>query len=136
MKAYPSKNTMMNILPLLDFLLPAVALVTQEPSDTGKDRIPGWRQWTGKLAQLDKRLLAQLPERLRKDPQIRQEAGRLLIGAVASQSIAALGADADHPAFLPSLNFYLEVGQPNADTTYRSAAIDGIIHWDVGGKTA
>jgi hypothetical protein len=66
-----------------------------------------------------------LPERLRADPQIRQEAGRLLIGAVAAQSIAALGADADHPAFLPSLNFYLEVGQPNADTTYRSAAVDG-----------
>jgi hypothetical protein len=66
-----------------------------------------------------------LPERLRNDPQIREEAGRLLIGAVASQSIAALGADADHPAFLPALNVDLEMGQPNADTTYRSAVIDG-----------
>jgi hypothetical protein len=125
MKGYPSKKTMPAILPPLILLLAAATLAAQQSSDAGKDRIPGWTQWSGKLAQLDERLLTQLPERLRNDPQIREEAGRLLIGAVASQSIAALGADADHPAFLPSLNFYLEVGQPNADTTYRSAVIDG-----------
>jgi len=123
MKAYLSKQTVSTILLLL--LLPAAPLVAQQSSDSGKDRIPGWPQWSDKLAQLDERLLAQLPERLRNDPQIREEAGRLLMGAVASQSIAALGADPDHPAFLPALNFYLEVGQPNADTTYRMAAIDG-----------
>lgn len=125
MKSHPSKKTMLTVLPLFILLLPGASLAAQQSPDSGQDRIPGWAQWTGKLAQLDERLLAQLPERLRNDPQIRQEAGRLLIGAVASQSIAALGADADHPAFLPSLNFYLEVGQPNADTTYRSAVIDG-----------
>jgi hypothetical protein len=129
MKANPSKKTIPALLLLLVFLLPAAPLAAQQSSDpasdSGKDRIPGWAQWSGKLAQLDERLLAQLPERLRNDSQIREEAGRLLIGAVASQSIATLGADADHPAFLPALNFYLEVGQPNADTTYRSAVIDG-----------
>jgi hypothetical protein len=125
MKAYPFKKTVPIFLPPLILLLAVAPLAAQQSSDAGKDRIPGWTQWSGKLAQLDERLLAQLPERLRNDPQIREEAGRLLIGAVASQSIAALGADADHPAFLPSLNFYLEVGQPNADTTYRSAVIDG-----------
>ncbi len=124
MNAYPSKRTLSAILPLLVVML-AAPLEAQQSSDSGKDRIPGWAQWSGKLAQLDERLLAQLPERLRNDSQIREEAGRLLIGAVASQSIAALGADAAHPAFLPALNVFLEVGQPNADTTYRSAVIDG-----------
>jgi hypothetical protein len=112
MNAHPSKKTIPALLLLLISLLPTAPLAAQQSSDSGKD-IPGWAQWSGKVAQLDQRLVAQLPERLRNDPQIREEAGRLLMGAVASQSIAALGADADHPAFLPALNFYLEVGQPN-----------------------
>lgn len=45
--------------------------------------------------------------------------------AVASETISAIGADPDHPVFLPAINFYLNVGQPNADTTYRSAIVDG-----------
>jgi hypothetical protein len=125
MNAYPSKKKLLAILTFFIVMCSAVSLTAQQPTDSGKDRIPGWEQWTGKLSHLDEHLLAQLPERLRNDPQIRQDAGRLLIGAVAAQSIAVLGADQDHPVFLPSLNFYLQVGQPNADTTYRSAAIDG-----------
>jgi hypothetical protein len=125
MKDHLSIKTTPAILLLLSSLLAAKPMAAQQSPDSGKDRIPGWTQWAGKVAEMDERLLAQLPERLRNDARIREEAGRLLIGAVASQSIAALGADADHPAFLPALNFYLEVGQPNADTTYRMAAIDG-----------
>jgi hypothetical protein len=88
------------------------------------DSIPGWKHWTKKLEQLDAELIDSLPDRLRDDPQIRQEAGRLLLEAVASETISALGQDADHPVFLPSINFYLNIGQPNADTTYRSATVE------------
>jgi hypothetical protein len=68
-------------------------------------------------------MMARLPERLRADPQIQQEAGRLLLEAVAAKTIEAIGSDGDHPVFLPALNATLNVFQPNADTTYRSAVI-------------
>jgi len=113
---------------LLCLLLPSsIALVSQAQSiaTAENDTIPGWKQWTSQLEQLDSKILSRLPERLRNDPQVRQEAGRLLLEAVASKSLAALGDDVDHPVFLPSINFYLNIGQPNADTTYRSAAVDG-----------
>ena len=124
MKAYPLKKRLLAILPFLIFLYPAVPLAAQQSSDAGKDRIPGWEQWTSQLEKLDSKILSRLPERLRNDPQVRQEAGRLLLEAVASKSLAALGDDVNHPAFLPASNFYFNIGQPNADTTYRSAAID------------
>jgi hypothetical protein len=88
------------------------------------NRIPGWKQFTAELGELDAKFVSRLPERLREDPQVRAEAGRLLLEALASKTIWALGSDPDHPAFLPASHFYLNVGQPNADTTYRSAAID------------
>jgi len=69
-------------------------------------------------------ILSRLPERLRNDPQVRQDAGCVLLEAVASKSFAALGDDVNHPVFLPASNFYFNIGQPNADTTYRSAAIN------------
>jgi hypothetical protein len=43
MKTYPSKTAVLGVLPLL-ILLPSVASLTaQQPSDPGKDRIPGGR---------------------------------------------------------------------------------------------
>jgi hypothetical protein len=124
MKTYPSKKRLLAILPFLIVLHSAVPLAAQQSSDPGKDRIPGWEQWTSQLEQLDSKILSRLPERLRNDPQVKQEAGRLLLEAVASKSLAALGDDVNHPVFLPAINFYFNIGQPNADTTYRSAAID------------
>jgi hypothetical protein len=112
------------ILPLSIFLHSAAHLAAQQSSDPGKDRIPGWEQWTSQLEQLDTKIISRLPDRLRNDPQTRQEAGRLLLEAVASKTVAALGDDVNHPVFLPASNFYFNIGQPNADTTYRSAAID------------
>ena len=56
-------------------------------------------------------------------PQIQQEIARLALSALASQTIEALAADGDHPNFTPSLNNYLTICQPNADTSYRSAQI-------------
>lgn len=94
-------------------LLVSVSLAFAAPAPAAADAgaIPGWKQWTSQLEQLDSQILARLPERLRNDPQVRQEAGRLLLEAVASRSIAALGDDVDHPVFLPAINFYLNVGQ-------------------------
>jgi hypothetical protein len=68
-------------------------------------------------------MLAKLPEAMRSDPQVQQEVARLALESLASQSLSAIGADGDAPQFLPSLGQVLNVGQPNADTIYRSAAL-------------
>ncbi|MBW8783059.1 MAG: hypothetical protein JF593_00200, partial [Novosphingobium sp.] len=43
--------------------------------------------------------------------------------AITSQTLDAVGADPDHPQFLPSIGQVLNIGQPNADTIYRGAKI-------------
>lgn len=102
-------------------LLSAVLLFTartlhaEDTSDIADDAIPGWKHWTRQVEDLDKEIIARLPERLRNDPQVRKEAGRLLLEVVASESISAIGADPDHPVFLPAINFYLNVGQRKCD---------------------
>jgi len=40
-----------------------------------------------------------------------------------SSGLSALGSDPDHPQFLPAIGMVLNVGQPNADTLYRTAKI-------------
>jgi hypothetical protein len=84
---------------------------------------PAWDSFAEELRQLGPKMLAKLPDRLRNDPQVQQEAGRLLLEAVAAKTIEAISSDGDHPVFLPSLNITLNVFQPNADTTYRNAVI-------------
>jgi hypothetical protein len=86
-------------------------------------QFPAWDSFAVELRQLGDKMMAKLPERLRNDPQVQQEAGRLLLEAVASRTIDAIGSDGDHPVFLPALNVTLNVGQPKADTTSRSATI-------------
>ncbi len=85
--------------------------------------IAAWDSFTEELRQLGPKMLAKLPDRLRNDPQVQQEASRLLLEAVAAKTIEAISSDGDHPVFLPSLNVTLNVFQPNADTTYRNAVI-------------
>jgi hypothetical protein len=116
------KQRTVSVALLSAFALTAFHAAAQEPQSN--DSIPGWKHWTKQLEQLDSEVIAKLPARLRDDPQVRQEAGRLLLEAVASETISAIGQDANHPVFLPSINFYLNIGQPNADTTYRSAAVE------------
>jgi len=57
-----------------------------------------------------------------------------LLETVASELISAIGADPDHPVFLPAVNFYLNVRQPNADTTYRTANVDGAGSYRIRGE--
>jgi hypothetical protein len=85
--------------------------------------VPGWTDFLDGLRDLPDRILARLPVEQRNDPQIRQEAGRLALSAVAAATIDALASDPDHPVFLPQINNYITTGQPNADTNYRAAKI-------------
>jgi hypothetical protein len=94
----------------------------QAPAPAAND-FPAWDSFTDQLHQLGSEIIAKLPDRLRNNPQVQQEAGRLLLEAVAARTIQAISGDGDHPVFLPALNVTLNVGQPNADTTYRSTPI-------------
>lgn len=85
--------------------------------------VPGWQEFVESLRGLPDRMLAKLPEAQRTDPQIQQEVARRALEALASQTISAIGADGDAPEFLPSIGQLLNVGQPNADTIYRSATL-------------
>ena len=87
------------------------------------DTVPGWNELVESLRTLPGRMLAKLPAEQRSDPQVQQEVARLALEALASQSLSAIGQDGDFPQFMPSLGQVLNVGQPNADTVYRSAAI-------------
>jgi hypothetical protein len=68
-------------------------------------------------------MMERLPKRLRDNPQIQQEATRLLLEATARMTIDAIQADPDRPVFLPALNVVFNAYQPNADTTYKNAII-------------
>lgn len=84
---------------------------------------PGWSEFLDGVRDLPDRVLAQLPESERADPQVRQEAARLALSAVVAAGLEALAGDPDHPVFVPQINNYLTIGQPNADTNYRAATI-------------
>lgn len=94
------------------------------PAATEPSPVAGWDEFVERLRGLPDRMLARLPEPMRQDPQVRAEIGRIALEAVASSSIEALGADPLAPVFLPSIGQVLNVGQPNADTVYKSAAVD------------
>lgn len=85
--------------------------------------VPGWIEFLDGLRDLPDQVLAKLPEDLRTDPQVRAEVGRLALSAVTAATIDALASDPDHPVFIPQLNNYMTMGQPNADTNYRAAKI-------------
>lgn len=85
--------------------------------------VPGWQEFIDGLATLPERMLARLPEARRNDPQTRQEVARLALQSLASNALAAIGGDGDAPQFLPAIGQVLNVGQPNADTVYRSCLI-------------
>jgi hypothetical protein len=101
----------------------AAALALHATPASSQPSPAGWNDLVESMRTLPSALLAKLPESERNDPQIQQEAARLALEAFATSALDAIGGDGDHPAFLPASNQLLNVGQPNADTTYRSARI-------------
>ena len=85
--------------------------------------VAGWQEFVDSLSPLPARILAKLPEERRGDPQTQQEIARLALESLAYSSLVAIAGDGDAPQFLPALNQVLNIGQPNADTIYRSATI-------------
>lgn len=83
----------------------------------------GWNAMLDRMRDLPSRILAKLPPALRDDPRVQQEAAELALGALTSAGIAGLGADVDHPMFLTLNGLLFGIGQPNADTVYRSANV-------------
>jgi hypothetical protein len=94
-----------------------------EPATTQTSAVPGWNELIDRLRDLPDRLLAKLPEPLRNDPQVRQEAARVALEALGAQALSTVGADGDHPQFLPVIGQVWNTGQPNADTVYRAAKL-------------
>ncbi|KHK92048.1 hypothetical protein LK12_14060 [Novosphingobium malaysiense] len=94
----------------------------------------GWDEFVESLRTLPEKMLAKLPEDMRKDPLVRAEIGRIALEALASSSIEALGADPQAPEFLPAIGRVLNVGQPNADTVYKSASVDPAQVYRISGK--
>jgi len=110
-------------LALAAFPFAAKAADGAAPAAAAPSAVPGWQEFVDSLRTLPDRMLAKLPEPMRQDPQVRQEIARLALESLASQALGAVGADGDAPQFLPSIGQVLNIGQPNADTIYRSAAI-------------
>jgi hypothetical protein len=101
----------------------AMPVPADAASADGPSAPAGWTDMIDGLRDLPARMLARLPERQRNDPQVRQEVGRLALEAFASSAIDAIGSDGDHPAFVAQINQTLNIGQPNADTSYRIARV-------------
>jgi len=96
---------------------------SSETHMTQQSSIAGWQEFIDRLQTLPDRMLAKMPERLRDDPQIRQEVARVALEAIVQSMIEEIGGDGDAPQFLPSIGQLMNVGQPNADTVYKAATI-------------
>lgn len=114
--------------------LPLSARADEGEASATPSPVVGWDEFVSGLRDLPERMLAKLPPDMQADPQIRAEIGRIALEAVASSSIEALGADAMAPTFLPTIGQVLNVGQPNADTVYKVAAVDPGQVYRISGK--
>lgn len=109
------------LLPLALGLLGTSALA--QPAAPAEANPAGWNEMIETLRDLPARMLAKLTPEERADPQIRQEVARVALSALAHSTLDALGQDGDHPIFMPAIGQVLNIGQPNADTVYRTAKI-------------
>lgn len=82
-----------------------------------------WEQLLDDLRPLGEKMRQRLPERLRGDPHVRQEAVRLLLAGLLRTTNDAIAHDRAHPMFVPELNLVQNIFQPNADTIYKAALI-------------
>jgi Protein of unknown function (DUF1214) len=84
-----------------------------------------WDDFVDQLRPLGALMMARLPDYLRDDPQVVQESMRLLMGGLQRGLTDAIIGDRRHPMFVPELSITQNIFQPNADTVYKSAMIDG-----------
>lgn len=84
----------LGVLPISAYGAEQTAPALNEAPVAANSSFPAWDDFTQELNQLGKKAIAKLPERLRNDPQVRQEVGRLLLEALAAKSIEAISADA------------------------------------------
>lgn len=82
-----------------------------------------WNDMLEQLRDLPNRVLEKLPDDQQRDPLVQLEAAPLALGSLTSFGLSALGADPDHPSFLPLNTDVLRNGQPAADTIYKTAFI-------------
>ncbi len=99
-----------------------------------KASVAGWQELVDSLQTLPDRMLAKLPSDMANDPQIQQEVARIALEALVSSGLSALAGDGDSPQFMPSLGQVLNIGQPNADTIYRSAKLSPGASYRLRGK--
>jgi len=89
------------------------------------DPLMSWEEFVDQLKPLGARLQSRLPERLRGDPQAVQESHRLLLAGLARALSDTVVGDRRHPMFVPEISLAQNVFQPNSDTVYKAAMIDG-----------
>lgn len=110
------------------------AAARAQPAAPPPSSVAGWGEFVEALRTLPDRMLAKLPEDMRQDPQIQQEVARLALESLSSSSLEAIGGDGDFPQFLPSIGQVFNVGQPNADTIYRSAQVTPGASYRISGR--
>lgn len=93
-----------------------------------------WTDFVDALRPLGSQMLGRLPEALRSDVQVVQEANRLLMAGLMRGLTDAVIGDRRHPIFVPELNLAQNIFQPNADTIYKTAMIDGAGQYRLRGE--
>jgi hypothetical protein len=99
--------------------------MADQTNGSAAGELMSWEQYVDQLKPLGRRLLDRLPETLRHDPHVVQEAWRLLLAGVARATTDAIVGDRRHPIFVPELHIAQNLFQPNADTVYKTAMIAG-----------
>jgi hypothetical protein len=99
------------------------ATKAEEPPRASATEPAGWTEFVDTLHDLPAQMLARLTPEQRADPQLQQEVARFALEALAHATLDALGQDGDHPVFMPAIGQVIDIGQPNADTIYRTAKI-------------
>jgi Protein of unknown function (DUF1214) len=99
-----------------------------------EQNIAEWDALVEGLRPLGGQMMARLPARLRDDPQVVQESLRLLMGGLQRALTDAIIGDPRHPFFVPELSITQNIFQPNADTVYKSAMIDGAGSYRIKGN--
>ena len=99
--------------------------MTEHREAPTSDPLMSWEEFVDQLKPLGARLQSRLPERLRRDPQAVQESQRLLLAGLARALSDAVIGDRRYPMFVPEISLAQNIFQPNSDTVYKAAMIDG-----------